>query len=409
MKHSTAGPPLGTLFAVQRRSNSRKKKPVPPDSPDERSLVLAGSGNLRLTKAQRAFNQLVRRIERLQEDIVRENRRLDELVAVYASEIHPVEIEIARLRREVLRRLHARFVEIPRRNTGMKNRFRKMLEKQLLDHWAELDERLDDEFQALFQSVMKCTPEEFHRRESDEIRTEIEREFEELGMDIDLSGIEPGAPPEEIRRKLEEIEQKVGAQFESQRPLENAGASRRRQAEEEKRRLAEEIRTKDLSSLYKQLAKLLHPDLEQDPQRRSEKEAAMKQLNAAHAARDLHAMLKMEIEWITREGTDPSRLSDQKLAVYNSVLREQADELERMLPTVWMHPRFLPLSRFAHPFLGLLNMEPRDLRHDVRSTLGMLTDSLELLGGDLGLGQLEWLVRQLGPARRNNVWSGFGY
>ena len=118
------------------------------------------------------------------------------------------------------------------------------------------------------------------------------------------------------------------------------------------------MRNKDLSSLYKQLAKLLHPNLEKDPHRRLAKETAMKQLNAAHAAHDLHAMLKMEIEWITQEGTDASRLSDEKLMVFNSVLEEQVDELESMLNTAWMRPMFVCLARFAHPLFGFIGVEP---------------------------------------------------
>ena len=80
----------------------------------------------------------------------------------------------------------------------------------------------------------------------------------------------------------------------------------------------------------------------------------MKRLNAAHAARDLHAMLKMEIEWITQEGTDASRLSDEKLAVYNSVLEEQVDFGITSLPAT-------ASELAAHPTTVRVRYAPIDL------------------------------------------------
>lgn len=52
-------------------------------------------------------------------------------------------------------------------------------------HWKELNDKLDDEFMTWFQQIMKCSAEEFKKREFDKVQTEIEKVFDELGLDDD--------------------------------------------------------------------------------------------------------------------------------------------------------------------------------------------------------------------------------
>jgi len=65
-----------------------------------------------------------------------------------------------------------------------------------------------------------------------------------------------------------------------------------------------------------------HPDLEQDAERRRQKETVMQELTAAYRNHDLHTLLRLELEWIRREECDLDRMTEEKLAIYNSVFKE---------------------------------------------------------------------------------------
>ena len=70
----------------------------------------------------------------------------------------------------------------------------------------------------------------------------------------------------------------------------------------------------------------------------------MQELTAAYRNNDLHTLLRMELEWIQREKGDLERLTDEKLALYNQVLKEQVQTLEREIAQLPCHPRYQPIA-----------------------------------------------------------------
>ena len=128
-----------------------------------------------------------------------------------------------------------------------------------------------------------------------------------------------------------------------------------RSRKETRIRQAEELRKKSIASLYKQLAKVLHPDLEPNAQRRARKAELMQELTTAYRTNDLHTLLRLELEWIEHEEGDLASLTDEKLSVYNQVLREQSRELERELADLAYHPRYQPITARD----GRLTIRPR--------------------------------------------------
>ena len=91
------------------------------------------------------------------------------------------------------------------------------------------------------------------------------------------------------------------------------------------------------------MAKLFHPDLEQDEDRKAEKVVLMQELTAAYEAKDLHALLTLELKWIHNENDHLESLTDEKLAVYLQILKEQAKELDYEKNTVFQHPQYAAL------------------------------------------------------------------
>lgn len=356
-----------------------------PDGDGARGLIIGTPAKATLTKAQLAFNRLVRKIEKLRRDAEVMSERMGRLLAIYTKELHPLEVEGVAYRKTIVRRLSPFLKSPDLRGRRRREALRILITEQLSEVLLVEGEFKDEDIRALADEMEAMDARQ--RPESDpdfleSLRRDAEEEFRAMGIDVDLSKFRPGMSPEEFLRELGDVGERL--QQSEKSPGGEGDSSGRRGPRETRRkqreRLEEELRQRDLASLYKQLAKLLHPDLEPDPVLRLEKEAAMKLLTTAYKEKDLHALLRLELEWICREQTDTAKLTEEKLRVYNSLLKEQVVELERAVHAVAMHPRFSPLHRFAHPVYGPAKMDPGQaqarLIQDL-ATLRMLVASLE--------------------------------
>ncbi len=94
-----------------------------------------------------------------------------------------------------------------------------------------------------------------------------------------------------------------------------------------------EIEKKSVSELYKELAKLIHPDLEQDETIRYQKEQLMKELTAAKDKEDVHAMLLIQQKAAVLNNTEGSEkgYSLQLLKMYNNSMKKKLEALKRSL------------------------------------------------------------------------------
>jgi hypothetical protein len=75
----------------------------------------------------------------------------------------------------------------------------------------------------------------------------------------------------------------------------------------------------------------------------------MQELTVAYRQNDLHTLLRLEMQWIENEGGDIDRLTEEKLGVYNDVLRGQVGGLEARLRDLMFHPRYRPILIFDGP------------------------------------------------------------
>ncbi|MCW5557215.1 MAG: J domain-containing protein [Verrucomicrobiae bacterium] len=372
---------------------NRFEAELPADgSPVERSLTIGKARGKPLTHAQKTFNRWIRRIEDLRRTLEGEAAGLDRLIGIYAAELHPIELAIVEQRKGFVRALRP-FLNTSRL-TGRNQRrhLRELLHQQLgeiqgmEDAWKDADlEELWNELDAAFLDRMKSM---------------AEAEFGAMGIPMDLSRFRAGMTPDEFQDALEDMQRQVEKAPDPepepapQRSARTRPGAKPRLTSEDRERLEEELRQRDLGSLYKQLAKLLHPDLESNPARRETKESAMKRLTTAYKDRDLHALLELELEWIHAEGADASRLSGEKLRVYNGILRDQVDDLERRLNELPMHPRYAPLHRYCGPFDGPGTLDPREIRRQLTVQLKDLKELATRLAGPDALPVVRQLLQE---------------
>lgn len=88
-----------------------------------------------------------------------------------------------------------------------------------------------------------------------------------------------------------------------------------------------EAKSKSINTIYRQLAKILHPDLEQDEVLKSEKAKVMQDVTQAYQEKNLPALLRLELTWINKEKLLDIHTDDNLLA-YHELLKEQIERLE---------------------------------------------------------------------------------
>ena len=334
--------------------------------PEAGGLVVISQPGRPLSKAQRAFNRLVTKVEELRARLDREIHRLDKVLAYYGKYIHPRLQRQTALRKELIRAL-APFLDGNRlKQKSERKTLRMVIAEQINEIAGEEGTLTDEDLQAVFKRVHGVDFGQVEQEEMEEMRSVMEEMIGEIGIGIDLSDLRPDMSAEELAAKAAEMAERIQQKAEEEERAFRAPGNRKtkRQLEKEERmRQAEQLRNKSIASVYKQLAKVLHPDLEPDAGRKQVKGTLMQELTAAYRNNDLHTLLRLELEWIHREEGDVERLTEEKLSIYNQVLKEQVSELERELAELPYHPRYQPIVVPAGPFgIRLRTEDPAEMR-----------------------------------------------
>src|SRR4030067_1111704 len=307
------------------------------------TLIIGKQTAKTLSKSQQIFNRLSQKIENLQDELQSKTKILDECLMFYGNVIHPLEQEMLILQKEVTKLLYKFYMNNKFVIGNLGNKKRQIL-KDIIS--VQLDNILcgdknepDEEIKHIYQNIFGVSYEAVAKEGFSEIINEMESMFSNMGLDVDLSDIDIKSGEEDIFRKIKEIEEKAKRHLENKQATQGVKKKTKKQlAKELQEQQIEEARNRNISSIYKQLAKVLHPDLEQDTAIKIEKESLMKQLTAAYEAHDLHMLLHLEIQWIHKENSHLETLSENKLEIYIQLLKEQIKELEEecyMLLTVF--------------------------------------------------------------------------
>ena len=84
-----------------------------------------------------------------------------------------------------------------------------------------------------------------------------------------------------------------------------------------------------LRSLFRRLASALHPDRESDPLARERKTQLMSEANAAHARRDLLALLQLQQDAELGDPLGESEWGEAQLTAMTALLKQRVADLER--------------------------------------------------------------------------------
>ncbi|MEI7928458.1 MAG: hypothetical protein WCH40_07910 [Verrucomicrobiales bacterium] len=357
--------------------------PLPKSSPPPtRGLTISAANKQALSPAQVEFNKRMKALEKERANHERQRARLDKELHLCTTELMPLVEASNRAERELIFaavKARTSLKLTPKRNKWLGDLISGKAADLLADPTGLSPEEID-QLEALIKELGPSFLDEERREmdmeEFDELRDFMEDMARQAGVELDLSGIDLQGDPVEVDRQFRERFDAAEGTFQKANQGTAASGKRKRKpskAELERERLREEVeaaKSRDLKSLYKQLAKVLHPDLETDPVLRAHKENWMKRLNTAQANGDLRDMLAIEMEWLGEEAGNLAKASDEKLRIYSMVLKEQLEDLREQTVMLIHEPQYHTIMRFTGPYGVLRNpaLTKRDLL-DERSRL----------------------------------------
>ena len=314
-----------------------------------KELLITKAGNEKLSKNQEAFNRLTKRIARLQKEIETKQLQLDVAMKLYGTEVQVSKTEIKTQRRELIIVLWENYstkkLAKPDQRS-LKQIIREHLQSLLMELGAEPDAVIKE----IFEQLEGDNYDEMLEQEKERARADMAEELKKMKVDladVDINDEDALAKKiYETKRKLFAEQIEMNDQFEK-RQVPKTKSTKQLEAEKLQKEAAE-MKQKNISTIYKQLAKLFHPDLEQHEGRKLEKEILMKELTVAYEAKNLHALLTLELRWIHKENEHLEKLTEEKLAVYLQILKEQVQELEYEKNELIQHPQYaLLLEEFG--------------------------------------------------------------
>ena len=152
-----------------------------------------------------------------------------------------------------------------------------------------------------------------------------------LDFDLDLNNLD--AFMEKVKDKLDREE----ANFIQNQLNEDERDEYQKFAEKEKKKIlkkqtqleeAKKMAGQSLKSIYSKIAALIHPDREQDEQKRIEKTELLQQANAALEEKDLLTLLKLRVFTAQGDQEQATKIANEHLKSYNLLLEDQIEQLQ---------------------------------------------------------------------------------
>ena len=361
-----------------------------------KGLIITKTSKQKLTKNQQEFNKLTVRIEKLQKEIQNKQLKFELAVKEYGQKVHPQKTKLLTARRGFVIALWQNY-KLNKLAKVDQQVFRIILQTELQTYLEELHIPLKDaELKEIFFALEGVDYDKMLEKEKNNARKHVLADLKKMKVDvsdIDTKDIDAlyGKMQEHIRTNIAEDGKD---EYHTAKKIKLKQKSEKQKSAEA---LQEEIaaaKQKNIATIYKQLAKLFHPDLEQVENRKQEKVLLMQELTAAYEAKNLHALLTLELRWIHKENDHLETLSEDKLAVYLQILKEQISELEEQKNKIFYLPQFSVLrEEYGWQILN----RPLEYIQQAYSKMNTLTEEYEnnvtLVSSPLSLKHIKAMVK----------------
>lgn len=291
-----------------------------------------------LTKSQKEFNRLTKKIAQMQADVKGFEEAVGKAQQRVAQDLAPLLRQHEERRADMVRLLDRAY------ETGKWGaRERKKLEHIILEMCQELigEQKMDD----LKPIYNKYSGSDFDEddTEAEEATASLMREMMQQMFGINIPEDADVSTPEKMQAYLaERMEQQEAEEEERKRKAAERRAQKpktakqiereEKKAEKDQKKAEEEAKTtKSVREVYLDLVKAFHPDREPDEAERQRKTEIMQRVTDAYERNDLLALLQLQLELERIDQNHLETMAEEKLQHFNKLLRKQAAELDELL------------------------------------------------------------------------------
>lgn len=284
-----------------------------------------GSGKPPLSKAQKEFNRLTKKIEELEHELTQFRKAMTSIQQRIYGEYEPLLRSYNDLRAQLVR-LFDRAHDQP----GTTKTEKKKLAALILDlAYNLISEHEMEELKPIFDKY-DAKGFDASEAEADQDVSEVMKQMVsslygiEFDEKVDVSTKEKFMAYVDEQMKARQpppADQKTGPRG-AKKPK-----TAKQQAREAKKQAEERNITKAVRTLYMDLVKTFHPDREPDEAEKTRKTEIMQRVTEAYENSDLLTLLRLQLEFNRIDQQHLETLADEQLTYYNKILKQQATEL----------------------------------------------------------------------------------
>lgn len=364
----------------------------------ETTMVWVSSSSSVQSKTQKDFLTTLRK----HQELIKKTQQVDGLLAeatkIYTEEITPEHDKQDELDKEKFEVMFDIYInDVLNLKEKIKEDFRSMLLH--ICHENSKDPKYTHFY---YQASLKLeTLAEKKEREYEMKKAERQMKSE-MGIDIDMEEMANAdfnnpETVEKLKAKYKDFFEKQQAEFHQQQneefDFEKMFGGRRferkktaKQIEKEKKeKEVEDLLNKDINKLFKELAKVIHPDREQDPTLRDKKENLMKQLSNARDNMNIGEILyiKMLIDDLVPENGIETAFNDDSIKRFVKIIKAKITELENSnVRKLVSHPLFVHLAAMEVKRY-ILPLEKNNLKLYLKNNIKNTKAETTLLQNDL--------------------------
>ena len=306
---------------------SFKLSPAATPSPAAPLRIVPQQDQQNLSKGQKLFNTLVKKIETSRHDLAQWQAAMDAYRQKIASDYMPLLERFKGLQADMALALDRALER--HKLTQSERRF---VAEVICDVAHPLVVESDDPvMKALYDKHSEVGFDAEEAAAALGMQEVMSRAFGiELDEDADIST--PEDVMAQIQLQIKKARQEEMAQQEESQEMEQAERTGRKktakqQAREDKRQADLLQTSQSIREVYRKLASALHPDRESDPAERARKTALMQRVNQAYDKKDLLLLLELQLELEHIDAASIANLSEDRLKHFNKILKEQLAEL----------------------------------------------------------------------------------
>ncbi|NVO29952.1 hypothetical protein [Hymenobacter lapidiphilus] len=312
-----------------------KKKPA--TSPALVHIPVTGPGTDSLSKEQKTFNRLTKRIGKLEAEVNEFRAAAGQLRQRVQNEYRPLQSQHHDQRAALVRALGHAYEHQKLTKTE-----RNKIVDLVVDKCADLLNRGYADLEPIFDKLdPPPTVEEAAAFEAEEADLEAQtaemmkdmyrRQFGiEFDEDADVSTPEKfqAYVTQQLADQQAEYEQ---AEAEAAERRAKRKKSPKQQAAADQKKAEEQNTTQAVRTLYMDLVKHLHPDREPDEAEKLRKTELLARVTTAYKAGELLTLLRLQLELNRIDQAHLENLAEDRLRYFNKLLREQVRELDQQL------------------------------------------------------------------------------